>query len=118
VRGTAKADFSILGEKSMDKQTIREVNELIDVAHLLGPLERELLFNLDDKGPGLLLELAVRTLHFPEEVGEPLADLRHRGLVQSDNFEGGQFGNEIICAKSRFERDNAESEYQSPSTGD
>jgi len=85
----------------MDKQTIREVNELMDVAHLLDPLERELLFNLDDKGPGLLLELAVRTLHFPEEVDEPLTDLRHRGLIQSDNFEGGQFGNELIYLSKR-----------------
>lgn len=80
----------------MDSKTIREVNELMEIADTLSSIERRLLFNLDEKGPGLLMELAVRTLHFPEEVSKPLADLRSRGLIQSDAFEGGQFGNELI----------------------
>jgi len=85
----------------MDSKTIREVNELTEMAHELSSEERQLLFNLDEKGPGLLLELAVRTLHFPEEVSAPLTALRNRGLVQSDAFEGGQFGNELIYLSKR-----------------
>jgi len=68
---------------------------LRDMAQSLAPEQRQLLNNLSDRGPGLLLELAVRQLTFPEQISGPLADLRERGLVRAEPFGGGQLGGEL-----------------------
>jgi hypothetical protein len=68
---------------------------LREVAQSLAPEQRQLLGNLSDRGPGLLLELAVRQLTFPEQISAPLNDLRERGLVRAEPFGGGQFGGEL-----------------------
>lgn len=68
---------------------------LREAAQKLTPVQRQLLTNLSDRGPGLLLELAVRLLTFPEQISGPLAELRERGLVRGEPFSGGQLGGEL-----------------------
>jgi hypothetical protein len=68
---------------------------LRETAQTLTPEQRQLLGNLSDRGPGLLLELAVRQLSFPEQISAPLNDLRERGLVRAEPFGGGQLGGEL-----------------------
>jgi len=67
----------------------------LDLVRGLTPLQRQLLTNLADRGPGLLLEVAVRVLKFPEDVGLPLRDLTQKGLVRAETMTGGQLGNEL-----------------------
>jgi hypothetical protein len=68
---------------------------LREVAQSLAPEQRQILTNLSDRGPGLLVELAVRQLTFPEQISEPLNNLRERGLVRAEPFGGGQLGGEL-----------------------
>lgn len=68
---------------------------LRETAQTLTSEQRQLLGNLNDRGPGLLLELAVRQLTFPEQISAPLNDLRERGLVRAEPFGGGQLGGEL-----------------------
>ncbi|MEZ4769943.1 MAG: hypothetical protein R2844_16105 [Caldilineales bacterium] len=63
--------------------------------------------------PGMPLEIAVR-VSSSEEINQPLADLRDKGVVAGSEFSGGTFGNELIsltvtgeklpaaCAMRRF----------------
>jgi hypothetical protein len=69
---------------------------LREAAQSLDAVQRQLLTNLSDRGPGLLLELAVRQLTFPEQISGPLNDLRERGLVRGEPFSGGQLGAELF----------------------
>ena len=62
--------------------------QLNDLAASLAPIERDILLNLFDRGPGLPLEVAVRLLKMPSEVDGPLARLGSLGLVQSGNAGG------------------------------
>lgn len=80
----------------MSAKSIWEANELLAVVRTLTPLQRQLLTNLADRGPGLLLEVAVRVLKFPEDVGVPLRELSQNGLVQAETITGGQLGNELF----------------------
>lgn len=80
----------------MSAKTILEASELLAVVRDLTSLQRQLLTNLADRGPGLLLEVAVRVLKFPEDVNSPLRDLCHKGLVQAETITGGQLGNELF----------------------
>lgn len=68
---------------------------LIEVAQQLTELQRRVLQALKDKGPGLLLEVAVRVLKFPEDVYEPLRELQLNSLVETQTVRGGQFGSEL-----------------------
>lgn len=70
---------------------------LLDTARALTPLQRQIVLSLRDRGPGLLLEVAVRVLKFPEEVSQPIADLRDRRLVEFSKVSGGAFGGEMIA---------------------
>lgn len=74
--------------------TLRD-QALHDLAQSLSSVQRQLLTNLSDRGPGLLLELAVRLLTFPEQISGPLAELCERGLVRGEPFSGGQLGGEL-----------------------
>ena len=78
----------------MSSNTFRD-HGLREIAQSLEPVQRQLLANLSDRGPGLLLELAVRQLSFPEQISAPLNDLRERGLVRGEPFSGGQLGGEL-----------------------
>lgn len=80
----------------MSAKSILEASELLEIVRRLTPLQRQLLTNLADRGPGLLLEVAVRVLKFPEDVGAPLRDLCDKRLVQAETITGGQLGNELF----------------------
>ena len=80
----------------MSAKSIWEANELVAVVRTLTPLQRQLLTNLADRGPGMLLEVAVRILKFPEDVSAPLRELSQKGLVQAETITGGQLGNELF----------------------
>ncbi len=70
---------------------------LLDMARALTPLQRQIVLSLRDRGPGLLLEVAVRVLKFPEEVSQPIADLRNKRLLEFSKVSGGAFGGEMIA---------------------
>src|SRR5215471_2762821 len=80
----------------MDVKTILTAEALLETARNLTPLQRQIVQSLYDKGPCLLLELAVRVLKFPEEVSQPVQELRDQGLIQAEAFSGGQFGAELL----------------------
>lgn len=80
----------------MDAKTILTAEALLEAARSLTPLQRQIVQSLYDKGPCLLLELAVRVLKFPEDVNRPVQELRDKGLVQAETFSGGQFGGELL----------------------
>lgn len=81
-----------------------DLNALYETARRLTPLQHRLLQSLKDKGPGLLLELAVRVLEFPEEVQGPLREPRTMGLVGTQSVAGGQFGAELFTLPAAGER--------------
>jgi hypothetical protein len=64
-------------------------------ARRLTDLQRRLLQSLKDRGPGLLLDLAVRVLKFTEDVSEPLRELQMYGLVETQSVSGGLLGSEL-----------------------
>lgn len=70
-------------------------NTLADIGRRLSDLQRQILQALKDKGPGLVLEVAVRVLKFPEDVVGPLRELQGNGLVTTQAVRG-QFGGELF----------------------
>src|SRR5262245_60649644 len=78
--------------------------KIMAVARRLTDLQRQLLQSLKDKGPGLLLELAVRILKFPDDVEVPLRELLANDLVESQSVSGGQFGSELYTLTAAGER--------------
>jgi len=76
---------------------------LTDLARRLPELQRRILQALKDKGPGLLLEVAVRVLKFPEDVMGPLRELQTAGLVVTQAVSG-QFGGELYSLTSMGEQ--------------
>lgn len=79
----------------MNIRSIYESSVMLDMARTLSDLQQQIILSLRERGPGLLLEIAVRVLKFPDEVSAPLADLRAKRLVASTEFSGGAFGNEL-----------------------
>ena len=80
----------------IQKSSFADASILVEVASHLDPLERQLLLNMADKGPGLLMELAVRVLKFPEEISHSVTVLRDRGLIKAESFAGGQLGGDLL----------------------
>ena len=78
-------------------RTLLDKSVLQQLARDLTPLQRQIVLALRDRGPGLLLEVAVRVLKFPEEVSQPVADLRDKRLVEFSKVSGGAFGGELIA---------------------
>jgi DNA-binding MarR family transcriptional regulator len=74
---------------------ILQTTVVLEQARAIGPLERRVLRALRDKGPGLLLEVAVRVLSFPEQITPVLRDLRERGLIRAERFGGSALGDEL-----------------------
>lgn len=74
------------------------------ILYKLNDLQKELLISLWDKGPGLLLELAVQVLRFPEEIAHEVADPRALGLIKANRFSGGQLGNEVLMLSDQGHR--------------
>lgn len=81
----------------MASRTMMDRSVLLQLARDLTPLQRQIVLALRDRGPGLLLEVAVRVLKFPEEVSQPVADLREKRLVEFSKVSGGAFGGEMIA---------------------
>lgn len=77
---------------------------LVELARTLTALQRQIVAALHDRGPGMTLEVAVRVLMFPEQVSQPLADLRDKGVVTTTEFSGGAFGNELFSLTTTGER--------------
>lgn len=77
---------------------------LVELARTLTALQRQIVVALHDRGPGMTLEVAVRVLMFPEQVSQPLADLRDKGVVTITEFSGGAFGNELFSLTTTGER--------------
>jgi DNA-binding MarR family transcriptional regulator len=62
----------------------------------LSDKELKLLEVLWRKGPAIPIELAVRTLSFPEEIAEPLERLEEKGLVEVDSFDAGAIAQKLV----------------------
>ena len=81
----------------MNAQTLFEAEALLATARTLSPLQRQILTSLNDRGPGLLLEVAVRIYKFPEEISSEVQALRQQGLIAASAYAGGQLGSELIA---------------------
>ncbi|MBL8169783.1 MAG: tetratricopeptide repeat protein [Acidobacteria bacterium] len=68
---------------------------LAEIARRLPDLERRILQALKDKGPGLVLEIAVRVLKFPEDILGPLRELQTANLITTQTV-AGQYGGELF----------------------
>ncbi len=68
----------------------------VEIARNLTEVQREILQTLKDKGPGLMLEVAVRVLKFQEDIYQPLRELQQIGLVETQTVSGGRFGNDLF----------------------
>lgn len=79
----------------MSIRSIYESSAMLELARTLSDLQQQIILSLRERGPGLLLEIAVRVLKFPDEVSAPLGDLAAKRLVASAGFSGGAFGNEL-----------------------
>jgi DNA-binding MarR family transcriptional regulator len=80
----------------MNIDSIQQSSELLQIVSTLTPEQGQILRSLKERGPGLLLEVAVRLLTFPEEISQSVQDLRNKGLVRTDSFSGGSLGGEIF----------------------
>lgn len=80
----------------MASRNILDRSELLELARSLSKLQRQIVLALRDRGPGLLLEVAVRVLKFPEEVSQPVAGLRDKRIVEFSRVSGGAFGGDMI----------------------
>jgi hypothetical protein len=70
--------------------------ELAEIARRLTPEQRELVQSLSEGEPGLLVEVAVGVLKFPEEIRADVQFLRELGLVETSTIRGSRFGNEVF----------------------
>jgi tetratricopeptide (TPR) repeat protein len=86
-----------MNESQLDLKTFTAARRLTD-------LQRQILQSLKDKGPGLLLEVAVRVLKFTEDVQAPLRELQAEGLVATQSVSGGQFGSELYTLTAAGDR--------------
>lgn len=77
-------------------QSTLDRTSLIELIRTLPPLERQLLLKLSQKGPSLLLELAMSILKFPEDIRQPVQTLRDNGLIVTTAFDGGNFGPDVF----------------------
>lgn len=77
---------------------------IMAAARRLTDLQRRLLQGLKDKGPGLLLDLAVRVLKFTEDVSEPLRELQTNNLVETQSVNGGLLGSELYTLTAAGDR--------------
>jgi hypothetical protein len=75
-----------------------------ETARRLTDLQWQILKCLRDKGPGLLLEVSVRVMKFPEDVQEPLRQLQAERLVTTQAVAGVQFGAELFSLTPLGER--------------
>ena len=67
----------------------------------LSEKELALLRVLWTKGPAMPVELAVRTLSFPDEIQKPLQTLRQKGLIEVQQVSRGTMGGELITLSAK-----------------
>jgi hypothetical protein len=80
----------------MAPSTTSDRPHLLALTRTLTPLQRQLLLKLSQKGASLLLELAMSVFKFPEDIGQPMQQLRAANLVTTSSVEGGSFGPEAF----------------------
>ncbi len=95
--------FSYRKAENMNESQ-HDMRILAETARRLTELQRQILQCLKDKGPGLLLEVAVRVLKFTEDVQAPLRELQAEGLVATQSVSGGQFGSELYMLTAAGDR--------------
>lgn len=66
------------------------------MAAVLDEKEKSLLRALQVKGPALPVELAVRTLSFPDEIAASIRLLVEQGLIEIEPLAQGRLGGEIV----------------------
>jgi hypothetical protein len=81
-----------------------ESRTVLEQASSMSPLELRILQALREKGPGLPFEIAVRVLKLPEEITEPLAELKVKALIRSERFSGTSLGDELIAISAAGEQ--------------
>lgn len=81
--------------------TFLETGAMMEMARGLTEVQKQILFALADRGPAVMLEVAVRSLRFPDEVAEPLADLRQKGLVTTTGLSRSSYGSEMFSLTAR-----------------
>jgi tetratricopeptide (TPR) repeat protein len=97
--GCAATDEAHAGKRveEVDMELRTAVNpELVEIARRLTPDQRELLQSLSERGPGLLFELAVGVLKFPEQIGADVQLLRDLGLIETSTISGSRLGSEVL----------------------
>jgi DNA-binding MarR family transcriptional regulator len=62
----------------------------------LSEKEKQLLQSLLHKGPALPVELAARTLSFPDDVSESIRVLAARGLIEVEHMSGKSMGGDLV----------------------
>lgn len=70
----------------------------------LSEQEKLLLRALREKGPALPVELATRTLSFPDEVATSIRDLVGKGLIEVEPLTHGRVGGELVLLSEKGER--------------
>ncbi|MFQ5594462.1 MAG: hypothetical protein ACE5HA_09955 [Anaerolineae bacterium] len=70
----------------------------------LSDKEKGLLRVLQKKGPALPLELATRTLSFPDEVSEYIRELAAKGLIEIEPLARGNTGGELVFLSEKGEK--------------
>ena len=64
----------------------------------------KLLDALLRKGPAMPMELAVRTLSFPDEISQPLEQLEQKGLVEVEAIDGGSIAQTLVFLSKKGAR--------------
>jgi len=84
------------------------------MATQLSDKERVLLRTLQQKGPALPLELATRTLSFPDEVSEYIRELAAKGLIEIEPLARGNMGGELVFLSEKGEKHLFQEVEESP----
>jgi DNA-binding MarR family transcriptional regulator len=67
-----------------------EHGEIIPPPEHTQQLEEDLLQALLEKGPALFMELAARTLSFPDDISVPLRELEQQGYIARQRLRKGE----------------------------
>lgn len=76
----------------------------LELISRLDETQRDILTSLRDRRPGLAMDIAVRVLRFPDEIGRPLRTRQEMNLVRARPFAGGQMGAELFSLPPKGEQ--------------
>jgi len=88
----------------MNRKQAHATDELRAIVATLSPRHQQILRSLAERGPGLMLEIAVRLLLFPEDIRQPVSELRELGLIEAEAFSGGPLGSELLSLSGQGRR--------------